>query len=125
MSKYYLLFVVILTLFLTRIFATQIQGGLRFSGNEKLIVRENSIFRKILLKRNKRDHPLKIYKVIPFAINLVLLCIVLLLYVLYWCFSSSQIGIAINGLLESEFAHMFSVIWFLLLGLYIGIIQAL
>ena len=125
MSKYYLLFVVILTLLLTRIFATQIQGGLRFSGNKKLIVRDNSIFRRILLRRNNRDYPLKIYKVAPFAINLALICIVLLLYVLYWCFNSYQIGIAIGGLLESGFVHMFSIIWFLLTGLYIGIIQAL
>ena len=125
MSKYYLLLVVILTLLLTRIFATQIQGGLRFSGNEKLIVKDNSIFRKILLRKNNRDYPLKIYKVVPFAINLVLIYIVLLLYVLYWCFNSYQIGIAIGGLLESVFAHMFSIIWFLLTGLYIGIIQAM
>ena len=125
MSKYYLLFVVILTLLLTRIFATQIQGGLCFSENKKLVVRDNSIFRKILLRRNNRDYPLKIYKVVPFAINLVLICIVLLLYVLYWCFNSYQIGITIGGLLESGFAHLFSIIWFLLTGLYIGIIQAL
>ena len=72
MSKYYLLLVVILTLLLTRIFATQIQGGLRFSGNEKLVVRRNSIFRKLLLKKDNQDYPLKIYKVIPWAINLVL-----------------------------------------------------
>ena len=125
MSKYYLLFVVILTLLLTRIFATQIQGGLRFSGNKKLIVRDNSIFRKILLRRNNRDYPLKIYKVAPFVINLVLICIVLWLYVLYWCFNSYQIGIAIGELLESGFAHMFSIIWFLLTSFYIGIIQAM
>jgi len=125
MSKYYLLFVVILTLLLTRIFATQTQGGLRFSGNEKLIVKDNSIFRKILLRRNNRDYPLKIYMVAPFAINLLLICVVLLLYVLYWCFNSYQIGVAICGLLESGFAHMFSIIWFLLTGLYIGIIQAI
>ena len=125
MSKYYLLLVVILTLLLTRIFATQIQGGLRFSGNEKLTLKDDSIFRKILLKRNNRDYPLKIYKVAPFMINLVLICIVLLLYVLYWCFNSYQIGVAIGGLLESGFAHMFSIIWFLLTALYIGIIQAM
>ena len=125
MSKYYLLLVVILTLLLTRIFATQIQGGLRFSGNEKLILKDDSIFRKILLKRNNRDYPLKIYKVAPFVINLVLICIVLLLYVLYWCFNSYQIGVAIGGLLESGFAHMFSIIWFLLTALYIGIIQVM
>ena len=125
MSKYYLLLVVILTLLLTRIFATQIQGGLRFSGNEKLNLKDDSIFRKILLKRNNRDYPLKIYKVAPFVINLVLICIVLLLYVLYWCFNSYQIGVAIGGLLESGFAHMFSIIWFLLTALYIGIIQAM
>ena len=125
MSKYYLLLIVILTLLLTRIFATQIQGGLRFSGNEKLIVKDNSIFRKILLRKNKRDYPLKIYKVAPFVINLVLICIVLLLYVLYWCFNSYQIGIAIGGFLESGFAHIFSIIWFLLTALYIGTIQAI
>ena len=125
MSKYYLLLIVILTLLLTRIFATQIQGGLRFSGNEKLNLKDDSIFRKILLKRNNRDYPLKIYKVAPFVINLVLICIVLLLYVLYWCFNSYQIGVAIGGLLESGFAHMFSIIWFLLTALYIGIIQAM
>ena len=125
MSKYYLLLVVILTLLLTRIFATQIQGGLRFSGNEKLILKDDSILMKILLKRNNRDYPLKIYKVAPFVVNLVLICIVLLLYVLYWCFNSYQIGVAIGGLLESGFAHMFSIIWFLLTALYIGIIQAM
>ena len=125
MSKYYLLLIVILTLLLTRIFATQIQGGLRFSGNEKLILKDDSIFRKILLKRNNRDYPLKIYKVAPFMINLVLICIVLLLYVLYWCFNSYQIGIAIGGFLESGFAHIFSIIWFLLTALYIGIILAM
>ena len=125
MSKYYLLLIVILTLLLTRIFATQIQGGLRFSGNEKLILKDDSIFRKILLKKNNRDYPLKIYKVAPFVINLVLICIVLLLYVLYWSFNSYQIGIAIGGFLESGFAHIFSIIWFLLTALYIGTIQAM
>lgn len=125
MDKYYLLFVVILTLLLTRIFATQVQGGLCFSENKRLVVRDNSILRKILLKRNNRDYPLKIYKVAPFAINLVLICIVLFFYALYWFFNSYQLGITIGVLLESRFVHLFSIIWFLLTGLYMGIIQSL
>ena len=125
MSKYYLLIIVFLTLGITRVFATQTQGGLRFSGNEKLIVKEKSLLRKILLRQKNRDYPLKIYKVIPFAINIVLSCIVLLLYVLYWCFNTYQIGFVISILLESVFIYAFCIIWFLLIGLYIGIIQVL
>ena len=125
MSRYYLLFIIFTTLFITWTFAYQISGGLCFSGNTKLIVSKNSIFRKLLLRKKNRDFPLKIYKVIPWGINVVLCCIVLLLYVVYLVFYTHQLGIAIGSFLESVFVHVFSLIWFLLVGLYIGVIQAL
>ena len=125
MSKYYLLIILFTTLLITWTFAYQTQGGLRFSGNTKLTVSENSIFRKILLRKKNKDFPLKIYKVIPWAINIVLFCLILLLYALYAIFYMFPIGIAIGAFLESTFVYAFEAIWFLLVGLYIGIIQAL
>ena len=125
MNRYYLLIMLFSTLLLSWNFSTQIQGGLRFSENEKLIVSENSFFRKILLKKEKRDYPLKIYKIIPLAINLGLCCVILLIHILYAVLYMFPIGTMIGALLESNFSLFLGVIWYLLLGLYIGIINAL
>lgn len=125
MSKYMLLYMMLGILLLTWSFATQIQGGLRFSGNKKLIVKENSIVRKFLLRKKNRDYPLEIYKVIPWAITFVLFCVVVVIYVLYAALYMSPIGMAIGTFLESKFVLIFSVIWYLLVGLYIGVINAI
>lgn len=125
MSKYILLFVILMTLIISRVFSTQSQGGLRFSGNEKLVVSENSIFRKILLTKENRDYPLKVYKVIPWAINFGLCCVILVIYILYAIFYASPIGIAIGVFLDNNIVQLCSIIWSLLVLVYIGIINAL
>lgn len=125
MSKYFLLLITLATLLTTWIFSTQSQGGLRFSGNEKLIVNENSILRKVLLKKDNRDYPLKIYKVIPWAMNFVLFFIIILIYAIYAIFYLNPIGLMIGTFLENTIVQIFSVIWCLLNFLYIGIINAL
>lgn len=125
MEKYYLLIVVFATLLITGVFASQSKGGLRFSGNAKLLLRENSIFRKILLWGKDKSLPLTIYKVIPFAVNMVLCLLVVLLYILYAIFHVYPFGLAIGTFLEGVFARAFVVIWYLLVGVYIGVINAL
>lgn len=125
MAKYLLLLFISVTLLVTWVFATQSQGGLRFSGNEKMIVHHNSIFRKILLKKENQDYPLKIYKVIPWAVNFVMFLIVILIYTIHAIFYPSPIGLIINGFLESTAVQIVSLIWCLLNFLYIGIINAL
>lgn len=125
MERYILLYMMLGILLLARVFATQIQGGLRFSGNKKLNVKENSIFRKLLLRKKDHDYPLKTYKILPWVINLVLFCIVLLVYISYAILYTSPIGLAIGCFLESKFVLLFCTIWFLLVTLYIGIINAL
>ena len=102
MSRYYLLIVLFVTLLITGVFARQSQGGLRFFGNTKRIV-----------------------KVIPWAINVVLFCLVLLLYVSYAILYMRPIGIAIGIFLESTVVYAFGTIWFLVVGLYIGVVQFL
>lgn len=125
MTKYLLLLIVLVTLMVTWVFSTQSQGGLRFSGNEKMIVHHNSIFRKILLKKDNQDYPLKIYKVIPWAVNFVLFLIVILIYAIYAIFYQSPIGVIVKGFLESTTVQIVSLIWCLLNYLYIGTINAL
>ena len=125
MTKYLLLLIVLVTLMVTWVFSTQSQGGLRFSGNEKMIVHHNSIFRKILLKKDNQDYPLKIYKVIPLAINFVAFIIVMLIYAIYAIFYQSPIGLLIKDCLESATVQFISLIWFFSNSLYIGIINAL
>ena len=125
MTKYLLLLIVLVTLMVTWVFSTQSQGGLRFSGNEKMIVHHNSIFRKILLKKDNQDYPLKIYKVIPWAVNFVAFIIVMLIYAIYAIFYQSPIGLLIKDCLESATVQFISLIWFLSNSLYIGIINAL
>lgn len=106
-------------------YSIQSQGGLRFSGNEKMIVHRNSIFRKILLKKENRDYPLKIYKVIPWAVNFVLFLIVILIYAIYAMFYQSPIGVIVKVFLESTTAQIVGCIWCLLNFLYIGIMNAI
>lgn len=125
MAKYLLLVYISVTLLQTWVFSTQSQGGLRFSGNEKLIVHHNSVFRKILLKKENQDYPLEIYKVIPWAVNFVLFLIVILIYVIYAIFYQSPIGVIVKGFLESTPVLGVSLIWCLLNLLYMGIINAL
>lgn len=125
MTKYLLLLIVSVTLVVTWVFSTQSQGGLRFADNEKLVVQSNSILRKILLKKDNQDYPLRIYKVIPWVINVVLFLIVLLVCVAYAIFYHNPAGLMIKGFLESASVQIFSLIWFLLNFLYIGIINAL
>lgn len=125
MTKYLLLLIILVTLMVTWVFSTQSQGGLRFSGNEKMIVHHNSIFRKILLKKDNQDYPLKIYKVIPWAVNFVAFIIVMLIYAIYAIFYQSPVGLLIKDCLESATVQIISLIWFLLNSLYIGIINAL
>ena len=125
MAKYLLLLLISVTLLVTWAFSTQSQGGLRFSGNEKMIVHHNSIFRKILLKKENQDYPLKIYKVIPWAVNFVMFLIVILIYTIHAIFYQSPIGLIINGFLESTAVQIVSTIWCLLNFLYIGTINAL
>ena len=105
--KYYLLIIVFITLLLTWVFVYQTHGGLRFSGNTRLEVSENSIFRKILLRKKNRKLPLKIYKVIPWAINLILFFMVILLYLFHIILYTFPVGIAIGIFLESSFVLFF------------------
>lgn len=123
--KYYLLWMTLGMLIITWSFASQIQGGNRFVGNKKLIVKDNSIVRKFLLRKKNRDYPLEIYKVIPWAITFVLFCVLVLLFILHILLYNLPIGVAIGAFLESKFVLTFSVIWYLLIGIYIGIINAL
>lgn len=123
--KYYLLWMTLGMLIITWSFASQIQGGNRFVGNKKLIVKDNSIVRKFLLRKKNRDYPLEIYKVIPWAITFVLFCVLVLLFILHILLYNLPIGVAIGAFLESKFVIAFSVVWYLLIGIYIGVINAL
>ena len=125
MKKYVLLCIMLCVLVITWSFASQIQGGNRFVGNKKLIVKENSIVRKFLLRKKNRDYPLEIYKVIPWAITFVLFCVAVLLYVVYAILYTSPVGMAISAFLESKVVLTFSVVLYLLIGIYIGVINAL
>lgn len=125
MAKFHLLLFISVTLLVTWAYSIQSQGGLRFSGNEKMIVHRNSIFRKILLKKENRDYPLKIYKVIPWAVNFVLFLIVILIYAIYAMFYQSPIGVIVKVFLESTTAQIVGCIWCLLNFLYIGIMNAI
>ncbi len=125
MTKYLLLLIILVTLMVTWVFSTQSQGGLRFSGNEKMIVHRDSFFRKLLLKKDNQDYPLKIYKVIPWLINYVAFIIVTLIYAIYGIFYQSPIGLLIKDCLESTAVQIIALTWFLLNFLYIGIINAL
>lgn len=125
MKKYVLLCIMLCVLVITWSFASQIQGGNRFVGNKKLIVKENSIVRKFLLRKKNRDYPLEIYKVIPWAITFVLFCVAVLLYVVYAILYTSPVGMAIGAFLESKVVLTFSVVLYLLIGIYIGVINAL
>lgn len=125
MTKYFLLLIVLATLMVTWVFASQSQGGSRFSENEKMLVHPNSILRKFLLKKENRNYPLRIYKVIPWVINIVLFLAVVLTYVAYAIFHQNPIGLMISGFLESATVQIFSSIWCLLNFFYIGIVNAL
>ncbi|MBE6697037.1 MAG: hypothetical protein E7581_00785 [Ruminococcaceae bacterium] len=125
MTRYLLLLIVTVTLVVTWVFATQSQGGLRFAENEKLVVRSNSILRKLLLKKDNQDFPLRIYKVIPWVINMVLFFSVLLAYTVYAILYHNPTGLMIKSFLESASVQIFSLAWCLLNFLYIGIINAL
>ena len=125
MNRYGLIVMAFLNLIMSRVFATQLQGGLRFFGNEKLIVKKNSIFRKFLLKKKNRDDPLEIFKVVPFAVNLILFSLVLLLYAIYAIFYTFPIGIEIGNFLNSIESGFLGAIWFIILGIYVGIINAI
>ena len=123
--KYYLLWMTLGMLIITWSFASQIQGGNRFVGNKKLIVKDNAIVRKFLLRKKNRDYPLEIYKVIPWAITFVLFCVLVLLLILHILLYNLPIGVAIGAFLESKFVITFSVALYLLIGIYIGVINAL
>ena len=125
MTKYLLLLIALVTLMVTWAFSTQSQGGLRFAENEKLVVHPNSILRKLLLKKDNQDYPLRIYKVIPWVINMVLSLIVLSVYAVFAILYKNPTGLMIKGFLESAGVQIFSLIWCLLNFLYIGIINAL
>ena len=125
MKKYVLLCVMLCVLVITWSFASQIQGGNRFVGNKKLIVKDNSIVRRFLLRKKNRDYPLVIYKVIPWALTFVLFCVLVLLLILHILLYNLPIGVAIGAFLESNFVIVFSVVWYLLIGIYIGVINAL
>jgi len=125
MTKYLLLLIALVTFMVTWAFSTQSQGGLRFAENEKLVVHPNSILRKLLLKKDNQDYPLRIYKVIPWVINMVLFLIVLLVYAVFAILYQNPTGLMIKGFLESAGVQIFSLIWCLLNFLYIGIINAL
>ena len=125
MTKYLLLLIALVTLMVTWAFSTQSQGGLRLAENEKLVVHPNSILRKLLLKKDNQDYPLRIYKVIPWVINMVLFLIVLLVYAVFAILYQNPTGLMIKGFLESAGVQIFSLIWCLLNFLYIGIINAL
>ena len=84
-----------------------------------------SIFRKVLLKKKNRDDPLEIFKVVPFAVNLILFSLVLLLYAIYAIFYTFPIGIEIGNFLNSIESGFLGAIWFIILGIYVGIINAI
>ncbi len=92
---------------------------------EKLNVNDKSILKKLLLRRDNQDYSLKIYKVIPWAICLGLCCIVLLIYILYAVFYATPFGNVIGLILENRIVQMSSVVWSLIVFIYIGIINML
>lgn len=125
MGKYLLLMTMLGMLLVTWSFATQIQGGLRFSGNKKLIVKDNSIVRKFLLRKKNRNYPLEIYKVIPWAITFALFCVIALLCVLFVMLYTFPVGRAIGALLENKYVLLSGLVYCLLVSLYIGVINVI
>lgn len=123
MSKYYLLILLFATLIITWAFALQSQGGRCLSRFEKLNVNDKAILRKILLRRDNQDCPLKIYKVIPWVICLGLCCIVLLIHILYAVFYTTPFGSVIGLILENWIVQLLGVAWCLIVYIYIGIIN--
>lgn len=76
-------------------------------------------------KHKDRNYPLEIYKVIPFAISVILFGLVLLLYVLYIILYTFPIGIAFGTFLNSIWSGCMGFVWVILVMIYIGIINAI
>ena len=125
MLEYALLFFSGAALFYLWIDIYDPRGGLRYSGTSKYIVSQSSVFRKILLGKRNKDYPLKYIKVIPWAINFIFVCLVLMLYLVYWfCFKQS-ISIMIGAVLTSLPVLILSISWFFIVCLYIAIVHVL
>ena len=103
------------------IYVYDLKGGLRFS---ELIVKKESVLRKFLLRKNNRDYPLEIVKVIPWVINVIAFCIVLLIYAVYGVLCLLSKGQMLGAILESPIATLIGMVWYVLLMLYIGFINA-
>ena len=76
--QYFLLFVLFATseILFTLIYDIRIKP--RFcDNNPKQIVKENSVIRKILLKKSNKDFPLLYILVVPFFVNVILLILAL------------------------------------------------
>ena len=120
--KYMLLCIALSLLGLSWGFSFQIHGATRLP---RKIVKENSILRKILLRKKNRNDPLEIYKVVPFVINFVLFFVVLLVYLSYAILYTLPIGVAIGNFLESIVCQFITLGWWLLVILYICFISVI
>ena len=124
MEKYILLFLALMAPICSWLLAIDPRVG-RFSYDEKCSVGKNSIFRKIFLRKEDKDYPLGIYKVIPWVISVFLLCVVLLLYIAHIVLYTFPIGHAIGAFLSSPPAIFFCAFWILLVMLYDVILKCL
>lgn len=121
MFKLYSFIIMLFSLFMSWIYVYDLKGGMRFSG---LIVKKESVLRKFLLRKNNRDYPLEIVKVIPWVINVIAFCIVLLIYAAYGVLCLLSKGQMLGAILESPIATLIGAVWYVLLMLYIGFINA-
>lgn len=121
MKTYYLLFEIFATLLMSWVYVYDLKGGMRFS---ELIVKKESVLRKFLLRKNNRDYPLEIVKVIPWVINVIAFCIVLLIYAVYGVLCLLSEGQILGAILESPIATLIGIVWYVLIMLYIGFINA-
>ena len=124
--QYFLLFVLFATseILFTLIYDIRIKP--RFcDNNPKQIVKENSVIRKILLKKSNKDFPLLYILVVPFFVNVILLILALIVYFIYWFSYHSPIGNMLTTILTSLPVLIFCSIWFIGWSVYIGILRFL
>ena len=100
----------------------------RFANHSKYDLKPNSITQKIIQKiwlRKKRNARLSYLMVIPLVIHIIMCAIAVVLYALFWIFYFTKFGNALGMFLGSAPVIVFAFIWFLVVCIYLGIIQAL
>ena len=97
----------------------------RFANNSKYYIKQNSIIQKILLRKKKRNVQLSYITVIPLVINIIMCAIAIFLYALFWIFYFTKLGNTLGMFLGSTPVILFALIWFLVVCIYLGIIQTL